>query len=113
VTTYLQGECPNAQYHGNPFRYCMYCDWMEAPAAPPVSVEPNSTLRYFAYEHLPIALQQVSRPLAEIAQQMDALLPNGPEKSVGFRKLLEAKDAFVRAALPPSPAYPLIPKDQP
>jgi hypothetical protein len=30
---------------------------------------------------------------------MEAELPDGPEKSAGMRKLLEAKDCFVRAAL--------------
>lgn len=30
---------------------------------------------------------------------MDELLPDGPEKTAGLRKLLEAKDCFVRAAL--------------
>lgn len=35
----------------------------------------------------------------EAAQEMDTLLPDGPEKSAGLRKLLEAKDCFVRAAI--------------
>lgn len=35
---------------------------------------------------------------------MDRELPNGPEKSAGLRKLLEAKDCFVRAALDLTPA---------
>ena len=70
-------------------------------------------LRYFAYSHLPQALKSISVPCAELAQEMDFFLPDGPEKSAGLRKLLEAKDAFVRAALPPAPAYPLIPKDEP
>jgi hypothetical protein len=56
-------------------------------------------LRYFAYEHLRDDLQIVSRPIGELARTLDAHLPDGPEKSAGLRKLLEAKDAFVRAAL--------------
>jgi hypothetical protein len=28
---------------------------------------------------------------------MEEMLPDGPEKSAGMRKLLEAKDCFVRA----------------
>lgn len=59
----------------------------------------NSTLKYFAYAHLPQHLQLVSKPIGELAAQMDASLPDGPEKSAGMRKLLEAKDCFVRAAL--------------
>lgn len=56
-------------------------------------------LRYFAYEHLPEKLQGVSRPFYDLAHDIDHTLPGGPEKSVALRKLLEAKDAAVRAAL--------------
>lgn len=55
--------------------------------------------KYFVYEHLPPHLQEVSKPLAELAKLMDETLPDGAEKSAGMRKLLEAKDCFVRAAL--------------
>lgn len=61
----------------------------------------TTTLKFFKYEHLPAHLQAVSKPFAELAQQMDALLPDGPEKSAGMRKLLEAKDCMVRAQLEP------------
>lgn len=53
-------------------------------------------MKYFKYEHLPPALQAVSKPICLLAQQMDAELPDGPEKTTGLRKLLEAKDCFVR-----------------
>ena len=56
-------------------------------------------LKYFAFEHLQTHLQQVSRPLGLLAAYLDASLPDGPEKSAGLRKLLEAKDCFVRAKL--------------
>lgn len=58
--------------------------------------------RYFEWEHLPHDLQAVSRPCAELAARMIETLPDGPELTAGLRKLLEAKDCFVRAALPPS-----------
>ena len=60
---------------------------------------PSPIMKYFAYEHLPAHLQEVSKPIGELAQQMDANLPDGPETSAGLRKLLEAKDALVRAKL--------------
>ena len=60
---------------------------------------PSTTIKYFAFAHLPAHLQEVSKPLGELAEQMEAALPDGPEKSAGMRKLLEAKDCFVRAAL--------------
>ena len=58
----------------------------------------EAILRYFAYEHLPPALQEVSRPFAELALDMATRL-EGPELTAGLRKLLEAKDCMVRAAL--------------
>lgn len=56
-------------------------------------------MKYFDYEHLPEKLQAVSKPIGDVARQMEESLPNGPEKSAGLRKLLEAKDCLVRAAL--------------
>lgn len=55
--------------------------------------------QYFRYEHLPPVLQQVSQAICQTAIQMSEL-PNTPEKAAGMRKLLEAKDCFVRAAIP-------------
>lgn len=60
---------------------------------------PNPIMKYFEYAHLPENLQAVSRPIGELAKQMDEQLPDGAEKSAGLRKLLEAKDALVRAKL--------------
>lgn len=60
---------------------------------------PSTTIKYFAYEHLPEKLQEVSKPVAELAKLMEETLPDGAEKSAGMRKLLEAKDCFVRAKL--------------
>jgi hypothetical protein len=64
------------------------------------SIHPASAalLRYFAWEHLPPKLQEVSRPFGELAAAMANRL-SGPELTVGLRKLLEAKDCCVRAAL--------------
>lgn len=60
---------------------------------------PTTTIKYFEYAHLPVKLAGVSAPLCELAKFMERELPDGPEKSAGMRKLLEAKDCFVRAAL--------------
>lgn len=56
-------------------------------------------LRYFEYAHLPAHLQTVSKPCADLANELVGVLPDGPELTAGLRKLLEAKDCFVRAAL--------------
>lgn len=58
------------------------------------------TLRYFEYKHLPAELQMLSMPFRVLAYEMATALPAGPEVAAGLRKLLEAKDCFVRAALP-------------
>lgn len=60
---------------------------------------PSSIMKYFEYQHLPPHLQEVSKPIGDLAKQMDEQLPDGAEKSAGLRKLLEAKDCLVRAKL--------------
>lgn len=55
--------------------------------------------RWFAFGHLPHALQQISAPCYFLAERMIEELPDGPELTAGLRKLLEAKDCFVRAGL--------------
>ena len=62
---------------------------------------PNPIMKFFAFEHLRDPdLKEISRASASLARAMDEQLPDGPEKSAGMRKLLEAKDCFVRAKLP-------------
>ncbi len=56
-------------------------------------------LEFFQYEHLPEHLQVVSKPIGDLARRMAEELPNCAETSMGLRKLLEAKDCLVRAAL--------------
>jgi hypothetical protein len=56
-------------------------------------------LRFFAFDHLPERLQTISRPCSFLAYAMVEELPDGPELTAGLRKLLEAKDCFVRAGL--------------
>jgi len=55
-------------------------------------------LRYFDFAHLPPHLAEVSRPFAALANDLANTL-DGPELTVALRKLLESKDAAVRAAL--------------
>lgn len=56
-------------------------------------------LSFFGFDHLPSYLQDVARPCCDLAFDLAAALPDGPELTVALRKLLEAKDAFVRQAL--------------
>jgi hypothetical protein len=70
-------------------------------------------LQFFAYSHLPPELQMVSKPFCDLAHAIvlgDNVPESGnvtfgpplnrnPERTVALRKLLEAKDAAVRAKL--------------
>lgn len=56
-------------------------------------------LKFFAYDHLPHPLRDISQQFFILAREMVSDLPYCPETSAGLRKLLEAKDCFVRAAL--------------
>jgi hypothetical protein len=66
----------------------------------PMHPSTEDILRHFEYDHLPDTLQAVSAPVCRLAKQMAEEL-DGPELTAGLRKLLEAKDCFVRAAVPP------------
>jgi hypothetical protein len=55
--------------------------------------------RCFPSTHLPPLLQLSSAPGAALAEEMVGLLPASRALTVGLRKLLEAKDGLVRAAL--------------
>jgi len=56
-------------------------------------------MQFFAHAHLPAHLAEVSKPFADLAQKIVDDLPRNPERTVALRKLLEAKDATVRARL--------------
>lgn len=57
-------------------------------------------LRFFHYAHLPPQLQVVSKPFCDLARAIVCTLPRNAERTVALRKLLEAKDAAVRANVP-------------
>jgi len=58
-------------------------------------------MKWFEFKHLPENLQVVSVKFFEVACEIVALTEPGPERTVCLRKLLEAKDAAVRAKLNP------------
>jgi hypothetical protein len=55
-------------------------------------------LRHFEFGHLPPDLQAISAKFHAMAHEM-ANRFEGPELTVGLRKLLESKDCMVRAAV--------------
>lgn len=61
---------------------------------------PDTILQYFEFGHLPEHLQLISRPFHELAHQVVNIpTKDFAERKVALRKLLEAKDAAVRAAV--------------
>lgn len=56
-------------------------------------------LKWFDYQHLPPNLKQISSLCHGLAYDITDSLPDSPELTAGLRKLLEAKDCFVRAAV--------------
>jgi HEAT repeat protein len=55
-------------------------------------------VRTFSFDQLPLGpLRDRSALVGSLAAQMIYELPDGPELFEGLRKLLEAKDCFVRA----------------
>ncbi|TXH85400.1 MAG: hypothetical protein E6Q77_00520 [Rhizobium sp.] len=60
-------------------------------------LDEDPILRFFHYAHLPEALQARSKPFCDLARTVVETTPRNAERSVALRKLLEAKDAGVRA----------------
>jgi hypothetical protein len=54
-------------------------------------------MQFFAHAHLPPHLAAISAPFGKLADDIIATCPRNPERTVALRKLLEAKDAAVRA----------------
>lgn len=56
-------------------------------------------MRFFNGSNLKPPLRDIATKVGQLAATMDSLLEASPEKSAGMRKLLEAKDCFVRAKI--------------
>ncbi len=54
-------------------------------------------LQFFEYGHLPERLAAISKEFHTMAHGIVDTLPRNPERTVALRKLLESKDAAVRA----------------
>lgn len=61
-------------------------------------------LQFFSHKHLPEHMQQTSALFSNLAREIVATLPRNPERTVALRKLLEAKDAAVRARIYEEPS---------
>lgn len=73
----------------------------ERRAHPSPHTEQDAIAHWFKYDHLPADMQTASRPFGELARYILNNVAPGRERSVALRKLLEAKDAGVRAYIKP------------
>lgn len=76
-----------------------------------ISADP--ILHFFHYAHLPPQLRSTSRQFFILAQTLIRTVPRNPERTVALRKLLEAKDAAVRANLPAPSMREPVSEDRP
>ncbi len=56
-------------------------------------------MKFFVYQHLPEHLAAVSKPFADLAQCVANRAPHSRETVKALDRLLEAKDAAVRAVV--------------
>jgi hypothetical protein len=68
-------------------------------AAVKARAQANPILEYFEATQLPPHLRAVSEQFGDTARLMAGAFPASAELSAGLRKLLEAKDCFVRCAV--------------
>lgn len=72
----------------------------ENPRPKPQLSPSKRILKHFRWEHLKDEeLRNTSKAFSILAQGLEVSIPDGPEKTVALRKLLEAKDCAVRAVL--------------
>lgn len=57
----------------------------------------TNILRFFKCEHMKVSAQMVAQPFADLAKQISERAPDSPETTVALRKLLESRDAALRA----------------
>ncbi len=74
---------------------------MAKHVCPPNLRELDPMLQWFSYQHLPEHVQGVSRPFSEFAEWLCGEIEPGAERTQALRKLLESKDAAIRAKLHP------------
>jgi hypothetical protein len=75
-------------------------DEMTAADASLAQLEPQEPmLQFFRFSHLPPHLKPVSARFGQLAVALITDLPRNAERTVALRKLLEGKDAAVRARL--------------
>ena len=74
---------------------------LQTPTEEQLAAETGIPVRkFFSFAHLPPVLRDASEPWCRLAMHIVATVARSPERTVALRKLLEGKDAAVRACLP-------------
>jgi hypothetical protein len=81
--------------------FCLKRELGFMPDETKTDAERDRLLKWFSWSHLPPHLQATSKQFADVAEWLNDNVPSGPERTVALRKLLEAKDAAVRATITP------------
>ena len=56
-------------------------------------------MQFFRFDNPTEELQETFKPIYDLAQLLNARLEDSEEKEIGLRKLLEAKDCFLRCVV--------------
>lgn len=59
--------------------------------------KPKPIMQFFMDDHLPKDMRRITGAVRKLAMDMMSQLPDSEETDAGMRKLLEAKDCFIRA----------------
>ncbi|RUX03172.1 MAG: hypothetical protein E5V51_00095 [Mesorhizobium sp.] len=91
--TYTKGGHYHADGEPSPFDLVELWTAEEPKAEPPT----EHVMQFFAFTHLPPTLREISRPFGQMAEEIVRTLPRNQQRTMALNKLLEAKDAAVRA----------------
>jgi hypothetical protein len=81
--------------------FIIFCIERELGIGHDFTMDEETIMVFFEYSHLPPHSQDVAKPFCELANRIPRMVKDGPQRSVALQKLLEAKDAAVRASLQP------------
>lgn len=92
---WIEAGFPPITYELQPLKRDRYLAELER------TMDEERMMKWFAYGHLPPHLQEMSKLFHDLADYVCQQAQPGPERTVAFRKLLEAKYAAIRAKLNP------------
>ena len=86
-------ECPAASTHGNPFRYCGTCSWVEPPPAGTAPLTDEERGRFRFHPATPATgprHDEVRRAAERFADELARLVPAGRHRALALTAAQEA-----------------------